>query len=261
MLSPSRAVLTSLMVVLIGSASAEATDMFGGGPLELQAGGFVIVAPKYEGSKDYEVIGAPLVAPAGSSDTGFIQFRGPDDVRIRLLNFNGFEAGPVVGWRFDRDESDSARLAGLGDIDGGVVVGGFATYNFGTFKPFVSYNHQVSGDETGGLLRFGAETPLTFGAIKVTALAGATWADDDYMDAYFTVAAPTLILPAYDADSGVKDVFVGFNADVPLSAHWSLKVMVQYSHLIGDAADSPIVEDESQFVGGLGLTYRFNLGP
>jgi MipA family protein len=244
-------------VVLVSPAGA--TDLFGSGPLELQAGGMVLVAPKYEGSKDYQVFGVPLVAPAGSNEFGFIQFRGPEDIRLRVINFNGFEAGPLTGWRFDREEDDSTRLTGLGDVDGGVVFGGYAAYRFGAFTPFVSYSHQVSGDETGGLLRFGAEAPVSIiGGVKMTGQIGATWADDDYMDAFFSVRTGTP-LPVYDAESGIKDVYIGLNADVPLSSQWNLKLIGQYSRLVGDAADSPIVESEDQFFGGLGLTYKFTI--
>ena len=63
----------------------------------------------------------------------------------------------------------------------------------------------------------------------------------------------------YDAESEVKDVYIGLNADVPLTDVWSLKLTGQYSRLLGDAADSPIVETENQFFGGLGLTYRFTI--
>ena len=34
--------------------------------MELQVGGAVGLMPKYEGSKEYEVIGFPIVAPAGT---------------------------------------------------------------------------------------------------------------------------------------------------------------------------------------------------
>jgi outer membrane scaffolding protein for murein synthesis (MipA/OmpV family) len=35
---------------------------------------------------------------------------------------------------------------------------------------------------------------------------------------------------------------------------------VRYSRLVGDAADSPIVETEDQFTGLVGLSYKFDLG-
>lgn len=249
-----RFLLTAATGALLASP-AGATDLFGSGPLELQAGGMVLVAPKYQGSKDYEVIGVPLVAPAGSGEFGFIQFRGPEDIRLRVININGFEAGPLTGWRFDRDESDSSTLTGLGDVDGGLVVGGYAAYQFGLFMPFVSYSHQVTGDDTGGLLRFGAEAPVTvISGVKMIGQIGATWADDDYMDAYFSDSRV-----GYQAEAGIKDIYIGLNADVPLTDRWNLKLMGQYTLLVGDAADSPIVESESQFFGGLGLTYKFTI--
>jgi outer membrane scaffolding protein for murein synthesis (MipA/OmpV family) len=80
------------------------------------------------------------------------------------------------------------------------------------------------------------------------------------MDAFFSVPVGALLDPAgYNAEAGIKDVYIGLNADVPLNDRWNLKVIGQYSRLIGDAADSPIVESENQFFGGLGLTYRFTI--
>ena len=34
----------------------------------------------------------------------------------------------------------------------------------------------------------------------------------------------------------------------------------RYSRLIGDAADSPVIENENQFYGGTALFYKFRLG-
>ena len=238
------------------------------GELTLQAGGAAAIAPKYEGSKDYEVRGFPIVAPAGSGDSseaGFVQFRGIDDIRFRAFNSNGFEMGPLAGYRFGRDEDDADRLTGLGDVDGGLVVGAYAAYNFGAFKPFVSYHHQVTGDDAGGLVRFGAETrmPVAMG-ISLTVVAGANYATEDYNDAYFAVTSgqaltSTAGLIAYEADAGIKDVYLSLGTDIPLTDLWSLKLGGLYAHLLGDAADSPIVETEHQFYGIVGLTYKFSI--
>jgi len=245
------------------SAPASADGLFGSGDLQLQGGGFVAVSPKYEGSNEYRVIGAPFIAPANLNPSGFVQFKGPDDVRFRVLNLYGFEAGPVLGYRFDRDQDDADRLNGLGDVDGGLLVGGFGAYNFGPIKAFASYATQVTGDETGGVLRFGGEGRFNLTpAIIMTATVGATWADDDFMDSYFGVTAAQAGrsgLTQFDAESGVKDVYVGLAGDVALDARWTLKLSGRYSRLVGDAADSPVIETENQFFGGLGLTYKFTL--
>lgn len=248
-----------------GSAAAGGFGDLGLSGSDWQIGGFAFVAPKYEGAKDYEVLGVPFIAPAGFDGAGRVQFRGPDDLRFRLVEFNGFEAGPLVGWRFDRDEDDAARLHGLGDVDGGFVAGGYAAFQAGPITPFVSYHHQLSGDDTGAVVRFGAESRATLAqGVTVLASAGASYADDDYMDAFFSVtpaqsAVSAAGLGAYEAEAGIKDVFVGLTGDVPLSDAWTLKLSARYSRLVGDAADSPIVESENQISGGLGLSYRFSL--
>lgn len=233
--------------------------------LGLQAGGLVIVKPKYEGSKDYEVVGAPIIAPSSGTSSGRVQFKGVDDLRLRLLQHEGFEAGPLVGYRFGRDEDDAALLTGIGDVDGGLVVGGYAGYRFGGIMPFVSYHHQVTGDDTGANVRLGLEAKFPIGsAISMTAIGGVTWADEDYMQSYFGItaaqsAASVAGLAAFDADAGFKDVFLGASADVPLSERWTLKLTGRYAYLLGDAADSPVVETEHQWTGGIGFTYRFDL--
>ncbi|MFN3869427.1 MAG: MipA/OmpV family protein [Hyphomicrobiaceae bacterium] len=264
---PFRSTASTLAIVLaMGATAANAGGDDYGAPADpgfsVQVGGMAIVKPKYEGSKDYEVTGVPLIAPSGMG-SGLVQFKGLDDLRFRILNSGGFEAGPVAGYRFGRDEGDSARLLGLGDVDGGLVVGGFVAYRMGPISPFVTYNHQVTGDDTGGLARAGIEVKHEFGQrVTATFTGGTTWADDDYMSAYFGVTALQSAnsgLARFDAESGFKDVFIGVSADVPLGEQWTLKLMGRYAHLLGDAADSPVVETESQWTGGLGLTYRFTI--
>ena len=45
-----------------------------------------------------------------------------------------------------------------------------------------------------------------------------------------------------------------------LDAHWSARTTLRYSRLIGDAADSPVVESEDQFTALVGISYKFDLG-
>lgn len=257
---------TTLAAGLAGSAHA--TSLLGqneDGSIPLQVGGVVVVMPTFEGSKHYRAVGAPFIAPAGlgNGSDGMVQVRGADDVRLRLLRWQGFEAGPLLGLRMGRDD-DQRHLHGLGDIDGGLVVGGYAGYRLGPIMPFVSYHHQVTGDDTGGLVRFGVEAtakPLPW--LTLTGVVGANWASDAYADAYFSVTQVQSIRSGhavYNADAGVKDAFLGLTGDIALDDRWNLKLMGRYSRIVGDAADSPIVETERQLFGGVGLTYKFSIG-
>jgi MipA family protein len=254
-----------LLACAASPAAAQGSDLFGLTGSQWQVGGAVFVSPKFEGSKSYEAFAFPFAAPAGvGGREGPVQVKGPDNVQFRLLQLYGFEAGPVLGYRFGRDSGDSARLRGFDDIDGGLVAGGYAGYRAGSFFFSVSYHHQVTGDDTGGLVRFSAEHTMRLDArTKVTGSIGTAYASDDYMTSFFGVSAAQSAasgLARYAPDAGFKDVSAGLTASVDLSDRWTLLLTGRYTRLIGDAADSPIVESESQWYGGAGLSYKFNFG-
>ena len=218
--------LTALVSLAPATAAAQSgSDPFGAFGDRWQAGGLVFVAPKFEGGRSYQVTGFPFVAP-DLGDNGIVQIKGADDVRFRVLQFSGFEFGPVAGYRFGRDEDDAARLDGLGDIDGGLVLGGFATYRTGPLAFSVSYHHQATGDDTGGLVRFGAEYVVRPSArLKLTTHLGANYATEDYMTSFFGVSGAQSInsgLPEYSPDAGFKDVYVGATASIDLTDRWTL---------------------------------------
>jgi outer membrane scaffolding protein for murein synthesis (MipA/OmpV family) len=237
------------MVLAAAPAAAEdPPDLFGS---RWQAGGFVYVSPSFEGSKHYDAIAFPFLAPAGGGTDGVIQLKGIDDLRWRLLKMGNLEIGPLAGYRFGRDADDVTKVA-VDDVDGGLVLGAFATYRMGALAFSVSYHHQVTGDDTGGLIRFSLEHTMRLSpAIKLTTGVGTNYATRDYMTAFFSTAA-------FDADAGFKDVFVGATASIDLSDRWTLHLIARYARLIGDAADSPVVETESQLYGGLALSYKFD---
>jgi len=256
--------LVALLMVTPAAWAQAGSDPFGVLGNRWQVGGLVVVSPIFEGARSYQALGIPFVAPAGwGNDGGFVQIKGADDVRLRLFGASGFEFGPLAGYRFGRDEDDDSHLKGLGSIDGGLVVGGFATYRTGPFSISASYHHQATGDDTGGLIRLGAEVvSRPSAAVKLTTSIGTNYALQDYMTAFFGVDAlqsKASGLAIYQPSAGFKDIYAGVTATMDLSDRWSLLLIGRYSRLIGDAAESPIVETENQLYGGLALSYKFNL--
>jgi outer membrane scaffolding protein for murein synthesis (MipA/OmpV family) len=245
-----RGVVALLSALAAGPAAADEPDLLGG---RWQAGGFVYVSPTFEGSRSYETLAFPFVLPAGVGSDGKLQIRGVDDVRLRLLQAGSFEFGPLAGYRFGRDADDVTNVAGLDDVDGGLVLGAFGAYRTGPLAFSVSYHHQVTGEETGGLVRFGVEHASRLAPnIKLLTGIGANYATEAYMTAFFGT-------PLHAPDAGFKDIHVEATATIDLSDRWSLLLIGRYAHLIGDAADSPVVETESQLYGGLALSYKFDL--
>jgi MipA family protein len=83
------------------------------------------------------------------------------------------------------------------------------------------------------------------------------------MQTYFGVsaaqaAASLAHLPQFDPSAGFKDVSLGATAAVELDPRWTLYLTGRYTRLIGDAADSPVIETENGFFGGAGLSYKFD---
>jgi outer membrane scaffolding protein for murein synthesis (MipA/OmpV family) len=241
---------------------AASQDLFGN---EWIGGAILIVSPKYEGSNSYEVMGAPFVFPGSPfGGDGPINFTGLDGVQIRILKHGSLELGPVVGWRFGREDEDGDLLGGLGDVDGGFIVGAFGALRLGNFTFTTSYHHQVGGDDTGGLLRLRGEIDVpVHSTMRLTFGLGTNYATEEYMDAFFSVtpaqSATSLAgLPVYDAEAGFKDVFVSLTAAMQLDPRWALILGGSYAQLIGDAGDSPVIETEDQFTGTVILTYKLN---
>lgn len=257
-----------------GTASETRADPEGGRSVTL--GGAAIVKPKYEGSDEFETIPIPIIIPKfsetveenGAAITEVrkrVNFRGLDEIRIRVLGGERFHAGAVTGYITKRDQDDGPLLRGLGDIDGGLVAGAYTGFTLGAFQFDAAILEKVTGDDAGPEFRFGVETTQQITErTRIVARVGTTFASDDYMQTYFGVTPAQSRdskagLAAYTPDAGIKDVFFEIGGTMDLSDRWLLKAGGRYGRLLGDAADSPVVATENQFSGVLGLGYRFNL--
>ena len=252
----------SLAAALTFSSAAALADGLNFSDLEFQAGAAAIVSPKYEGGKRYEVIAVPFAFPGGKGGDDDLTFNDIDSVQYRFVKSGPFEAGVLGGLWLGRSDSDSARLAGLGDIDAGLVLGGFGAYNLGPVKFTASYHRQVT-DDVGGLVRLRADATLPVSpGLKFLAGIGTNYADDAYMREHFGVdpaqaARSGARLGVFDANAGFKNVFAGAGFEYEFSERWTAKLYGEYSRLTGDAADSPVIETKDQFSGLFAITYQF----
>jgi MipA family protein len=205
----------------------------------------------------------PFVFPGSKDGDDDLTFNDIDSVQYRFVKSGMFEAGPLAGAWLGRSDSDGRKLGGLGDIDAGLVLGGFAALNTGMTKITASFHHQVTGNDVGSLVRLRADTELPVAAgFKFLAGAGTNYATDGYMDTMFGVSAAqagssTAGLLAYNPSADFKDVFVGAGFEAELTERWTAKVYGEYARLIGDAGDSPVIETQDQFTGLLSITYQF----
>jgi outer membrane protein len=258
-------IMAGVAAVAYGSAAAEAADddnstsEQGASKWSIIIGGGGAYMPDYEGSDDYEFQPVPFASVVYDD---FVFLSGPS-VGVYLLNYEGFKAGPIARYSFGRDEDDNHALEGLGEVDDSIEVGGFLKYEIGIWSAGLTVTQDVAGGHEGLLAEAttGIAVPLTEN-IRSSLEASASWADSNYMETYFGISPAQSARSGYDvyeADRGFKDVGVTLGLDYMFTERIGIGGRAQYKRLLGDAADSPIVDNEGsadQFLSTLFLTYR-----
>ena len=237
------------------------------------------LVPDYEGSNDYRLI------PAGAirGKLGGISFatRGTYlyvDVVSGGSGKLDFDFGPIAGVRLNRTgkiKDDVVDL--LPERKTAFEVGGFAGVSLkGLTNPYDSLGFRVdvvhdvgnAHESTTVSPSIDFSTPLSRSTF-VSASVGAEFVSNRFADYYFSVTpAESLltagVLPAYDADGGMKNWKVGLLLNQSLSGNllrgWSLFGIGSYSRLVGDFKRSPIVSDRgsaNQWLGAVGVAYTF----
>lgn len=225
-------------------------------------GGGGLYTPDYEGSDDYRFRALPYFRVQYQD---WLSLSVPEGLKIAAINEDGFRAGAIVGYRFDRDAGDNVALRGWGDVDGALELGGFAEYKIEAIKLSLEARQGVSGDDAGLIATLGLRYETSVAGAVISVGPKVSWVDDDYAQTYFGITpaqsvASFLGYAPYAAEGGIKDYGIGMTAVVPLGGAWSLTGIASVSRLAGDAADSPIVAaqgSETQVTLGLFAGYRF----
>lgn len=226
------------------------------------------VVPDYEGSDDYDLV--PVwdlqVANLYHPDT-YLRLVGTR-FESNFLPDDHFRLGLTANYLFDYDNVDDNSVRQLKRPSDALQMGILAGYDFSD-KPRTQYVLEVEATYdalhgNGGLItpRARVELPLaerlSFGAAVST-----SWASEDYMSNRFGISAGDAArsgLSPFNADAGVKDVALSLTLTYGLTDSWSISAFGGYRRLVGDAANSPIVDDRgsaNNFSIGTLVGYRF----
>ena len=225
--------------------------------LIIELGGGVQVRPDYPGAKTYEVW------PTGFVDLHYLQLPGFGVVKNARTNDQGWSFGPSFNWQSKRKTSDYPELYGLNDVDATLELGAKVGYTFDWIRPWVAVRYGFGSGVFG-------ETGLDFifrpsQVFLWTVGPRASFANRNYMETYFGVtpaeSALSGTLAAFSPGGGFKSVGAELNARYEFAPQWAIRGEFIYEKLIGDAADSPIVQvgNSNQYTGKLGLTYTFSM--
>ena len=213
------------------------------------------VSPDYEGSNDYE-FGIGPNFDITWRDTVFYKGK---SLGAYLIREKGLRAGPILSWTSGRDEDDNDKLDGMGDVDSTVEAGGFISYRNSPLRFRLEARQDINSGHEGALVEMSAGSSLPLQKPLAFLALGTTWASDDYMESFFGVSSKQSGksgLRTHNADAGIKDISLSLTAGHRFKKRWRIGGRIEYKRLIGDAADSPIVDDKNQFMAGISFSYR-----
>ncbi len=232
----------------------------------INVGAGAMIRPDYEGSDDYEVRGLPIL---GLNYRDIVILRGPA-LMIDVVQLSGtgladhLSFGPLLEFDSGREANDNPVLRNLDDIDEGALAGVFFGYELGPVELQLSVAQDATSRHEGLI----AEIQAQYGVMLAQRLRAqleisGSWSNDDYTQAYFGITraqARASGLREYTARAGVKDAGASLSLHYLMSEHWRLSGRFGYRRLLGDAADSPLVEDfgsANQASAALFVSYQF----
>nr|WP_051509665.1 MipA/OmpV family protein [Hylemonella gracilis] len=243
---------------LAGHPTAQAENVY----LLSLAGG---VTPRYEGSRDYQPVVLPVIA--AEFDNGV--FLNPlEGLGYRTQFSHGVFASVALGYDDGRSDEDryllpgSDHLKGMGDVPGSTLV----LLQIGVRLPgdlslSATLDQPITETGRGWGGRVDLAGPVWSKPSNQISLTGSVHAGSDrYAQTFFGVTdrqAANSRFDAYTPRGGVDSLRLTIDWTHVFTPHWMVKTTGGVSRLVGDAADSPIVQSKENYLAMTALVYRF----
>ena len=222
----------------------------------------VVMAPWFEGGAYYRILPVPNLDLRYRRDVFFISAR--DGVGATLFEGAGFKAGPILRYRFPRNEWDGPGLFGTGSVPFTVEGGGFVRYDATFVSAKVELRRGLGGSNglvfdalLDGKVRLADNVFLSGGPrLSVT--------DGTFNQAYFGINAAQSFNSGYAQyypGAGLRSVGLGASAVWRITEKLNGVAFGAWNRLTDVAAASPLVTGPSgspnQLVIGAALSWRF----
>jgi MipA family protein len=210
----------------------------------LIVGGGFLLEPKFEGADDVEIMPIPLFM----ADFGPYVTVDTEGLTINAFEYEDLSVKGRVGYDFGRDSDDDKHLHGLGDIGAGAVLGLDLAYDWEPVQFTIELDKTLGG-ANGFTAEFGATYSIEFDQFEFSIGPSFTFADSNAMESYFGVSdrqSRKSGLSRFDADAGIKRVDLELSGFYMIDDHWVVRGEVTLGYLTGDAADSPVSQQNFQ---------------
>lgn len=251
---------TGVLALCAGAPAASAAD--------LALGLGAAVAPDYEGSDDYGAV--PLwnvtVTDLYHPST-YVKLVGTE-LRSNLVPDDHIRAGLTASYLPDYDDVDDSKVKRLNRPEEALQTGLTLGYDFladprADAVLEIDATYDVANGNGGLVTPRARYRGFLSPSWLVEASLESSYASEDYMSNRFGIGSGDSGrsgLRKYNADDGFKDVSLSGSLTFMINPSWSVTGLAGYTRMVGDAEDSPIVNnrgDENQVFTGAMVNYRF----
>jgi outer membrane scaffolding protein for murein synthesis (MipA/OmpV family) len=230
-------------------------------------GAAVVGSPRFEGSERMRAMALPFF-DVRFRDLFFASFN--EGVGVNLLSrdivgtgVEGLAAGPLLRWRFGRDQDAAPVLRGLGDVDFAGEAGAFVSYTFQNIARLRVEARRGFGGHEGTLVDGSFSLIGRFGDVMVSVGPTLSWASGAFNQTYFGVTPQQSArsgLAVYTPGSGLRSFGVNGTIGWRVTESIGVTAFGGWSRLQSVATDSPIIRaggNPNQFSVGGAVTWRF----
>ncbi|MBI3350297.1 MAG: MipA/OmpV family protein [Burkholderiales bacterium] len=240
-------------------------------PARYLLGASVASRPEYDGASTRQTKLKPLWAvqwgrwristSGGSALLGFGREGGGAGASTLLIDSSKLRLGVALRVDSGRNSGDSSTTQGLPDVKRTLRARLYANYSF---APDWNLGANLSQDLLGrkGGLTAGVDLGWRFyrsPTLEWASGVGLSAGDAQNLRSYFGVPESAVAAsgkPAYTPGAGLRDLHAGVSFTRPLSKHWFVFGGTGASHLLGPAADSPLIQQRNGTYANLGLAWR-----
>jgi outer membrane protein len=227
---------------------------------EVSIGGGAAGEPVFPGAARYRT--EPIFL--GSLAYRGLAFMGPAGLGSSEVFSPGFHYGPILDFSGGRNETSDKHLQGFGNISPTLAAGVIGLWRFEGFELIGIVRQSVFHANYGlvGRAQFDRRIVLMPGKLTLVGGPEADFGDGRYERTWFGISqkqAAASGLPAYDAIGGVADAGLVLNLDYRYSEHILVRTFGEFRWFFGSAARSPIVQNNTQAIFGVGVAYNFDL--
>ncbi|MGA7328712.1 MAG: MipA/OmpV family protein [Rhodomicrobium sp.] len=232
----------------------------------LDIGGYGVIEPVYEGSRNYTFAFKPQIDAREAGDREWLTF--PNDaVSYALLETGNFRAGPAGTLTLQSPYHGQDIDLRLGKANVDLAGGVFAEYYpMPSIRTRAELLQGITGN-TGFAANLSADYIWRPDASWTLTLGPrAQVADVPYASQFFSTrnAMQTGFYLPYKAEGGLLYAGAELTGKYDWTSRFSTKFFLDYDQLVGDAADNPRVSlrgSSDQFIAGVGASYKVAIDP